>query len=89
MSVSATLKSKKRALSRMNDMGLNLEQIPSLKDRLVSYQIAAATFRKETDALIALWRDIIHGYLMEVGYGDPHRLHAVLDSMDEVLRRSK
>lgn len=89
MSLSAILKSKKRIVSSMQELGLNLELVPNLKDRLVAYQIAAATFRKEQDALIATWRDGIHEYLQEVGYGDPRRLHAIIDSMDEVLRRSK
>lgn len=90
MSLSAILNSKKRIASRMSaELGLNLELTPDLKDCLIAYQIAMATARKEQDALIAAMRDHIHSYLKQSGYGDPRELHAVIDIMDEMLRRSK
>ena len=70
------------------DLGLNLEQSPH-KDRLVRYELAEAEKRRSFDHMIAGWRDELHAYLQQMGYGDPKKIHAVIDAMDEVLRRSK
>lgn len=63
--------------------------ITELEGALVEYEIAAATERQKRDALIATWRDRLHNYLKQVGYGDPTEVHAVLEIMDEFLKRSK
>jgi hypothetical protein len=59
-----------------------------LKDALTAYEIAAATWRKEQDRLIATWRDLLHNAEVETTVN--HSLiHEVLDSMDQFLNRSK
>jgi hypothetical protein len=63
-------------------------ELAALRDNLVRYEIASAEERQRRDALIATWRDLLHAYLKEIGYGDPRLVHAVLDSMDEFLNRA-
>jgi hypothetical protein len=65
------------------------KQPDELQDALVAYEIAAAVLRQKQDHFIAICRDKLHNYLRQVGYGDPKEVHAVLDILDEFLKRSK
>jgi hypothetical protein len=64
------------------------EKPDELSDAIVYYEIAASTERQARDALIAAWRDILHNYLKQIGYGDPRDVHRVLDSMDTFLNHA-
>jgi hypothetical protein len=49
--------------------------------------LAKAALKCEEDRLVVVWRDMIHNSLK--GQFDPTILHAVMDNMDEFLKRSK
>ena len=63
-------------------------EMRALRENLIHYEIAAATFRKDLDALIATWRDVIHEAMMTIPL-DVKLLHKVMDNMDQFLKRSK
>ena len=76
-----------KALSMSEESELELSV---LKDNQRRYQIAAATERQTRDAMVATWRDLLHAGMKSPLMADLIKVtHAIMDDMDEFLRRSK
>ena len=60
-----------------------------LKDHLIVYQRASAEERRARDALMQIYYQTLSDYLHQPGTGDHRKIHLVLDSLDELLKRSK
>jgi hypothetical protein len=59
----------------------------SLQDNLVMYERSAACERRDRDRMIAGWRDNLHAAL-ESTPTDYKLIHAVMDTMDDMLNRA-
>ena len=60
------------------------EEPAPLQDAMIRYTLAAASKRKELDALVATWQSWLHSYL-KLTYSSPQMIHKVIDSMDDWL----
>jgi hypothetical protein len=77
----------------MNETGeaadAELREPRSLINANASYEVSAATERRDRDALVAAWRDWLHyGLQSPGGVNLIHAIHEVMDSMDTFLNHA-
>jgi hypothetical protein len=69
-----------------------IPEIQTIHENGIKYQIAAAEKRQRLDLLVATWSNVLHAWLQAIPGSEeqnPKIVHAVIDSMEQFLIRSK
>lgn len=68
---------------------LQTPEIKAIVENETRYYLASAAKKMERDSMIATWRDVLHSAMLTMDGSGTQMIHAVMDSMDRVLKRSK